>query len=200
MGAAAESSAPYYRCQCLELGDAPVVGFCTEVVAGGSQKVFKLERAFSDLQWLFFLFCKPTTRSACADSGRQCIGSRIYNKQARGHHIPRASESSRLHFLLGRTQCLQFVSYSSEGNSKCGSGLFEQTPSLPGRVGLHQKVFKELGARWGSPEFDLFATRSNVKVTMFCSLVREDWPWALDAFTTLWAFPLGVPFCHYVSF
>lgn len=46
---------------------------------------------------------------------------------------------------------------------------------------LNQEVYLDLVVRWGTPEVDLFASRSNVKVPHFCSLVRGDQAWALYA-------------------
>ncbi|XP_068098726.1 uncharacterized protein [Hyperolius riggenbachi] len=55
---------------------------------------------------------------------------------------------------------------------------------------LNQEVFLEIVSDWGMPTIDLFASKQNAKCQMFCSLCPSDKPWAVDAFSLRWNFPL----------
>lgn len=80
-----------------------------------------------------------------------------------------------------------------KGTLNLVASFLSRWPVFQNEWALDQDVFREFVVRWGSPDVDLFDTRSNVKVC-FCSLAKGDHPWALDVLTVRWVFPLGYAF------
>lgn len=62
------------------------------------------------------------------------------------------------------------VSVHIQGSVNILADYFSRTPLRQGEWSLHQEVFGSLGARWGQPQIDLFATYQNAKVRVFFSL------------------------------
>lgn len=59
---------------------------------------------------------------------------------------------------------------------------------------LNHQVFKDITRLWGTPEIDLFATRSNRQVREFCSLDPQGGPMAIDALSIKWDWNLAYAF------
>ena len=77
-------------------------------------------------------------------------------------------------------------------------GLSRQGQVIGTEWSLHQDIAERLFEIWGRPVIDLFATRHNRKLPIFCSAVPDPWALKEDAFQHPWdnleayAFP---PFC-----
>ena len=85
----------------------------------------------------------------------------------RSHQIlPRAS------YIPGKENLI--ADFLSRGNS------------LPSEWALHQEVFDHLRWLWPRLEIDLFATSLNHRLPRFCSRVRDEAAWAIDAFSLHW--------------
>lgn len=54
---------------------------------------------------------------------------------------------------------------------------------------LSRNVFDAIVSEWGQPDIDLFASRHNVKLKVYCSWLPDSYCTKVDAFFFPWTFP-----------
>ena len=57
---------------------------------------------------------------------------------------------------------------------------------LPAEWSLHPEVCRQVWKVWGAPHVDLFATKHNHKLPVYCSPIPDPAAWSTDAMTTPW--------------
>lgn len=59
---------------------------------------------------------------------------------------------------------------------------------------LNREIFQKIVRLWGLPQIDLFSSKENRQVELFCSLNPLDHPWAVDALAVPWRWELAYAF------
>ncbi|CAJ0958648.1 unnamed protein product [Ranitomeya imitator] len=81
-----------------------------------------------------------------------------------------------------------------KGKENVAADFLSRNVLKQGEWSLNEDIFNLVVRRWGQPVVDLFATRNNRKVKLFCSLNPRENPLAVDAFLIKMGFSTGLCF------
>ncbi|CAJ0938537.1 unnamed protein product [Ranitomeya imitator] len=97
-------------------------------------------------------------------------------------------------FQMAELNFLSLTALHIKGKENVAADFLSRNMLRQGEWSLNEDIFNLIVCRWGQPVVDLFATRNNRKVKLFCSLNPRENPLAVDAFLIKWDFPLAYAF------
>ncbi|KAG8550432.1 hypothetical protein GDO81_025882 [Engystomops pustulosus] len=115
------------------------------------------------------------------------------NRQGGTRSEPLTNLSDQI-FWLAETNLRSVSSIHIRGKDNLEADFLSRHLLRQGEWSLNRNVFSKITKLWGQPETDLFATRKNRQVRLFCSLDPRDQPLSLDAFSIRWDFSLSYAF------